>query len=417
VSPSNKLAPAVQSLPVSATLAINERSRALEDEGRHIFKLGLGQSPFPVPNHVVESLQAHAAQKDYLPVRGLPALRAAVRGYHKRHGVNDEESEIVVGPGSKELLFLVQLVLEAELLMPNPSWVSYGPQARILGRRVQWLHTRPEDRWLPKPDAIDQALEATRPDLALLLLNSPNNPTGCAFRDDELKDLAEKARERGIIILSDEIYGDLHHTGEHKSIATYYPEGTIVMGGLSKWCGAGGWRLGTAVFPKELRWVADAVAAVASETFTSVSAPIQHAAVTAFSQSDEMDLYLKRSREVLRRLGRSVVGLLEGAEVKVNDPQGAFYLLADFSPLRERLARRGVEDDETLCEKVLDDTGVAFLPGQAFGRKPEELTARLAYVNFDGSEALRQIDDAEGVPAACESTLDAFRKLANWLAD
>ncbi|MEM6732001.1 MAG: aminotransferase class I/II-fold pyridoxal phosphate-dependent enzyme, partial [Myxococcota bacterium] len=126
----------------SATLAINEHSRALEAAGRNVFKLGLGQSPFPVPPRVVEALRNHAAEKDYLPVRGLPALREAVAEFHRRSdGIDRAETSVLIGPGSKELMFLLQLAFDGTTLLPAPSWVSYEPQARITLRPVVRIDT------------------------------------------------------------------------------------------------------------------------------------------------------------------------------------------------------------------------------------------------------------------------------------
>jgi aspartate aminotransferase len=136
------LNPNVFGLSTSATLAINERSNELIAQGRKIFKLGLGQSPFPVPAIVVEALRAAAPQKDYTPVRGLRPLRDTVTEFlYRRHGIERARRQVLVGPGSKELIFLTQLAYAGELLVPSPSWVSYAPQARIIGRRVTWLPT------------------------------------------------------------------------------------------------------------------------------------------------------------------------------------------------------------------------------------------------------------------------------------
>src|SRR5690606_8107341 len=130
----------VRGLKQSATLAINERSNALRAQGRTVYKLGLGQSPFPVPGPVVASLQANAFQKDYLPVRGLAELCAAVADYYRlRRGVHITADDVLIGPGSKELMFLLQLVYYGDLVIPTPSWVSYAPQAHIIGRHVRWL--------------------------------------------------------------------------------------------------------------------------------------------------------------------------------------------------------------------------------------------------------------------------------------
>jgi len=273
----------VRGLGLSATLEINERSARLAREGRPVVRLGLGQSPFPVPDEVVEELRANAHRKDYLPVGGLRELQEAVARYHHRsQGIEVQGRDVLIGPGSKELMFILQLVHYGDLAIPTPSWVSYAPQAQIIGRRIRWLPTSPEHGHRLTPEALEAlcAEDPGRP--RVVILNYPGNPTGDTYPVDELKALARVARRHRVVLLSDEIYGELHHRGRHVSIARFYPEGTVVSSGLSKWCGAGGWRLGTFAFPPTLRWLQAAMAAVASETFTSTSAPIQHAAVRAF---------------------------------------------------------------------------------------------------------------------------------------
>src|SRR5262245_3384368 len=323
--------PRVENLEPSATLAIHETCARLRAQGRRIYQLGFGQSPFPVPDCVVEALQRNASRKAYLPVRGLPELREAVAAYHRRvNGVETGADDILIGPGSKELLFFLQLTCEADVLLPSPSWVSYAPQAGLAGRSVTWIPTRREDGWRLRAEHLDRVCREAAGRPRLLILNSPSNPTGLTLRDGELEALAAVAREHDLLILSDEIYGELHHAGGHRSMAGYAPERTIISAGLSKWCGAGGWRLGTFCFPRPLRALLESMANVASETFTSVSAPIQYAAVTAFQQSEEIAAYLRDSRRILRALGLTVSRRLQQAGVDVDVPEGAFYVFPDF---------------------------------------------------------------------------------------
>jgi aspartate aminotransferase len=191
-----------------------------------------------------------------------------------------------------------------------------------------------------------------------------------------------------MVILSDEIYGQLHHEGRHISIARFYPEGTVISSGLSKWCGAGGWRLGTFAFPPTLDWLMNSMAAVASETYTSVSAPIQYAAVRAFRGGIVIERYLCHARRILSYIAKRSTEILTKARIRVHFPAGAFYLFIDLSPFSESLRKKGITDSKTLCERLLQETGVAILPGVSFQRPATELTARLAFVNFDGSKAL-----------------------------
>lgn len=422
----------LQRLSPSATVAINERSNALRAEGRDIYKLGLGQSPFPVHEPVVASLREHAAEKDYLPVRGLLALREAVAAYHRRRGdVEASAAEVMIGPGSKELMFLLQLSLQAELLLPAPSWVSYAPQAAIVGRPCQYIDTRREDGFRLQADALDAYCRSQRDEDAasknsshttrLLVLNYPNNPTGMSYTSAELEAIAGVARAHGVLVLSDEIYGELNHEGAHVSIARFYPEGTIVSGGISKWCGAGGWRLGTFVFPSELHRLQAVMETAASETFTSVSAPIQYAAIEAYRETPALDDYLHRSRRVLKALGRFCASSLRAAGAHCPDPEGGFYLFPDLSELAPKLHARGISNSAKLCARLLEDTGVAVLPGSDFGRPAAELSLRLAYVDFDGAQALAAADpevaiDEAFLRAHSPRVVEAMARMTAWLA-
>lgn len=415
----------LRGLPRSATLAINERSKALQAEGRRVFRFGLGQSPFPVPEPVVQTLRDHAAEKDYLAVEGLPALREAVARFHREKDKAAVTADgVLIGPGSKELMFLLQVAFYGDLVVPTPCWVSYGPQARILGRKVVTLPTRWADRWRLMPRQIESMCRQDEQRPRVLILNYPGNPEGASYTTSELEEIAHVAREHRVIILSDEIYGLLNHKGDHVSIARYYPEGTIISGGLSKWCGAGGWRLGTFAFPSALGWLREAMAAAASETYTSVSAPIQYAAVTAFEGGPEIDHYLHHSRRVLHALGQWVAARLQSAGVRVHPPEGAFYLMLDFSGLRAELEARGVRGSRRLVARLLEEAGVAILPGADFEREDAELMARMAYVDFDGAAALAASEAVSPDLALgeaflkrhCANVVDGVEALVAWLA-
>ena len=383
------LNPAIRDLQPSATLLINERSRMLQKEGQSVYRLGFGQSPFPVPREVVESLQRYAHEKDYLPVKGLADLRAAVAGFNNRTlGIDSSADDILIGPGSKELIFLLQLAYQGELLLPSPSWVSYEPQAQINQKKVNWISTTATDGWCLRAEALEAACLQTSTKQKLLILNYPNNPTGTTYQSDQLEAIADVARRHGVLVLSDEIYGELHHSGQHQSLASYYPEGTIISGGLSKWCGAGGWRLGTFTFPSSYRWLLEVMAVIASETFSAVSAPIQYAAVTAFRGSPAIETYLDHSRQILKAAGHYVYRELKEAGLSMPAPQGGFYLIPDFSFFQDQLEAKGIYSSLALCESMLLETGVALLPGSVFGRPDHELTTRLSFVDFNGQKAL-----------------------------
>jgi len=419
-----RLSPAVRTLKPSATLAINEHTARLAAQGREVFRLGFGQSPFPVPEQVIAALRHHAPEKAYLPVLGLPQLREAVAGYYRRtEGLDISPARVMIGPGSKELMFLLQMACEFEVLIPAPSWVSYAPQAGLFTRNVRWLTTDLDNGWRMTPAQLSRVCSEDPGRPRLLILNHPGNPTGATYRPEQLEALADVAAQFGLLVLSDEIYSGMDFAGAHTSLAQYYPDGTIVSNGLSKWCGAGGWRLGAFVMPEPLDGLRDAMAAIASETFSAVAAPIQYAAITAFTGSDGIERYLADCRRILCALSRHVAQQLRAVGAEVCDAAGGFYLFPRFAGT-PAATTAAAKDSATFCDRILNDTGVAMLPGSDFGQPAGDLTARMALVDFDGTSALLGLTqgaaDAEPDVAFlrryCTAVMTGIDRLCTWLA-
>ncbi|MGB8714329.1 MAG: pyridoxal phosphate-dependent aminotransferase [Onishia taeanensis] len=379
----------------SDTLLINEQSRLREAGGERVIKFGFGQSPFPVFTPAVEALAAHAADKAYLPVQGLAAAREAVAAFHREvDGVNWQAGEMLLAPGSKLLLFALMKALpaDAEVLIPDPAWVSYAPQARMCNLATRRVTCSFESRWQVNAASLEEALsDRDEPNnrVRLLILNQPGNPTGLSLNHAEQAKLAEVARRHDLLVLSDEIYGVLDHDGSHRAFARDYPEGTVTTTGLSKWCGAGGWRLGAMHVPASLgEALFSRLLGIASETWSSVASPIQEAACVAYQRTPALDAYITRQRKILAEIGRWAAAELDDAAIRTHAPDGGFYLYPDFEAHREALAQRGITTGSELTEVLLDECGVALLPGSAFGAPAERLTVRLAYVDFDGAALL-----------------------------
>ena len=419
----------LRSVEKSQTLLLNEQSRNLETTGREVFKFGFGQSPFPPLEAAIEALRVHAGDKDYTSVQGLPELRARVAEFHASVDQIDTNAErVLIAPGSKILIYAVMAAFEkADVLMAAPAWVSYAPQARLLGHTPIKVDTTCEQRWRVLPEAIDRAVKSKAdPSVpSVLILNFPGNPDGQSYADDELRELAQAFRLHNILVISDEIYGLLHHEGQHVSLARHYPEGSIVTSGLSKWCGAGGWRLGVALLPQSLEGAfKETLLGIASETYSCATLPVQHAACQAYQWNEGTRDYLAHQRRLLSSVGNWLANQLIEAKVAVHRPTGGFYLFPDFSPQAEKMRRAGIHTSQILCERLLADTGVALLPGDAFGMAPERLCARLAYVEFDGRDALkasREIGlgralDANALQAIFPKTIRGTQRLTQWLA-
>jgi aspartate/methionine/tyrosine aminotransferase len=413
----------IKNLIPSSTLRMNELSQQLEQAGQTIYKLGFGQSPFPVPAIMVRALQQHAAQKAYLPVTGLPELRAVIAQYYQRsQQLNCAAANILIAPGSKMLLYATQLAYDADLLLPAPSWVSYAPQAQIIGRKTHWLPTTEADGWRLSAATLEAFCQQDAQP-KILVLNYPNNPVGNTYTAEHLKALAAVAQQHKVLILSDEIYGELNHKGEHVSIAQFYPNGTIITGGLSKWAGAGGWRFGTAVFPEELKDLQTVVQTIASETYSSTAAPIQYAAIEAYKEHTELETYRVNARRILTTIGNYIYQRLHKMGITTPKPEGGFYFFINFEQHRALLQSRGIQNSTQLSEAALNEANVAMLPGVDFGRQPEELVFRIAYVDFDGEQALKAVEDyyenkeldMDFITQYAPKMIGAMDSLENWL--
>ena len=399
----------VKNLKPSSTLRINEISRKLELEGKKIYKFGFGQSPFQVPEDVVSELKNSAHQNKYLPMQGLDELRTVVSKYeNKKKNQNYKAENVIIGPGTKELMFLLQILFDGEILLPAPSWVSYAPQSIISRNKFHWIETTSENNWFPTAEEIEKIILKNKNQKYLLFLNSPNNPSGQICSN--LKEISNVAKKYDILILSDEIYSELSFNNNYKSISEFYPEKTIISNGLSKWCGAGGWRLGYFLIPDVLKELTKSLKILASETFSSVSAPIQYSAIAAYENNHEE--YINNSRLILKEVGEYVYYNLKSNKININKPQGGFYLMPEFLVTK-------FSTSEEMCSDILKETGVALLPGSDFGFSKERMIARLSFTDFDGNEFMNSIKqnkkiDLNLISKLAPKIIEGTKKLKSW---
>ena len=400
----------IKNLSLSATLKINEISKNLEKKGKKIIKFGFGESPFQVPDKIVEVLKKNAHQKSYLPIQGLDELRDAIAKYEsKKKNKNFKSDQIIVGPGSKELMFLLHISFDGEIILPSPSWVSYKPQSIIADNRYHWIDTAAENNWYPTAESIEDLVLKDREKKYLLILNSPNNPTGQVCKN--LKEISEVIKKHQIIVLSDEIYSELTFNENYKSISNYCSDKVIISNGLSKWCGAGGWRLGYFIIPNDLNQLKNSMKVLASETFSSVSSPIQYAAISAFKK-DHSD-YILKSKKILKGIGEYVYQNLKSNNVIMNKPMGGFYLMPEF-------LNKKFKTSAEMCTDLLNKKGVTTLPGSDFGFLNDKMIARISYTDFDGKNFMSNINsdtniDENLINRFAPNIVEGTKRLKDWV--
>ena len=395
-------------LKPSATLAINEESNRLKKTGKKVYKFGFGQSPFPIPKNIVLELKNNASKNKYLPMQGLEELRIAIATYLNNYNHNFQSDDIVIGPGTKELMLLTHIAFNGEIILPAPSWVSYQPQALIAKNKVHWIQTSSNSNWFPTAQQLEDKVKSIKNKNLLLILNSPNNPSGTVCKN--LREIAKISKKYKLTIVSDEIYSNLTFNNKYESISNFYPEGTIVSSGLSKWCGAGGWRLGYFAIPRELKELKNSLKILNSESFTSVSAPIQYAAIEAYT--GDYSTYLEKVKKILFCVGMYVYDNLKSNAINVLKPEGGFYLFPEFINAK-------FSSSSEMCKDILKKTGVALLPGSDFGLNSKIMIARLSYTDFDGEIFLKNTSgsknlDTDDIKKYAPNIVDGISKLKEW---
>ncbi len=401
---------AIKNLSLSATLKINEKSKVIENEGKNIIKFGFGQSPFPVPITIVEELKKNAHRKSYLPIQGLDKLRDSIAKYEsKKKNYNFNSDQIIVGPGTKELMFLMHLAFEGEVLLSAPSWVSYKPQSIIAKNKYHWIQTSAVNNWFPKAKEIEKKILKKPDKKYILFLNSPNNPSGQVCKN--LKEISLIIKKYNILVLSDEIYSELTFDGNYISIFEHCPDNVIISNGLSKWCGAGGWRLGYFVIPKNKIELLKSMKVLASETFSAVSSPIQFAAISAFNSNHEE--YILKSKKILKAVGEYVYRNLSSNNIIMNKPMGGFYLLPEF-------LNKKFDSSSMLCDEILANLNIALLPGSDFGFDQKRMIVRLSFTDFDGDTFMKNINEKtdindELIKLYAPKVVEGVNKLKSWV--
>jgi aspartate/methionine/tyrosine aminotransferase len=340
-------------------LSVYARARELEREGRSIIHLELGEPDFHPAVPVREALKTaiDAGRDRYCPVAGVPALREALAAYlHDTRNLNISPDQVVIAPGCKIALFMALFALldsGDEVLYPDPGFPGYASITLGLGGIPVPFELSERTRLQPDPDEISSKIT---PRTKVLITNSPANPTGTVYRDEVQSRLAEIAVEHDLLVLSDEIYARLIYQGEYISMLSYpgMGERTLIIDGFSKSFAMTGWRLGYAVAPSR---IVPALEMLAVNSYTCVAEFTQYAAIEALRDRENatggmLGEFRNRLEQFVRDLNR-----VPGFRCFV--PDGAFYAWVN-------VADTGTTAEQ-ICRIMLEEAGVAAIPGSAFG--------------------------------------------------
>jgi len=401
-----KISQSIQNLPHSPTLWANDLVHEKRAQGETVYHMGFGESPFPVPKRLKKALAAAAYRCEYLPAQGLKELIEVVRDYYRPllgdHFI--DHSDIVIAPGTKMILFAMQMAVEGDLLMPVPSWVSYEPQAKMLHTDAIKIPTTLDDEGYhidaqQLRDVITQARAAGK-NPTKIIINSPNNPTGLNIPEDELEAIAQVCRDESILIISDEIYGLVSSGDAYSSISKFAPDITVVSTGISKHLSLGGWRLGIGFIPKGVEDLYPAMRHIISETWSCLSAPIQQACVEAYKGHKDIENHAQACTAIHSHMNKTISQGLKDLGIDCPMNQGAFYNYPNFKPFKEELAAKGIHTSKDLHEHLLNNYNLATLAGVGFGADADVLTLRLSGCDYNGTAALKAYQAGKTLDAA-----------------
>jgi len=365
-----QLAPRLNNITPSLTLAIDSKAKALLAEGVNVCSFAAGEPDFETPAHIKEAAfkAIESNFTHYTPSSGIPELREAIsQKFKTENGLDYAPSEIIVSNGAKQSCFnaIMACVGEGdEVIIPAPYWLSYPEMVRLAGAEPVIIPTTAEKNW--KITAEDFA-NAMSPRTKMIIINSPGNPTGAVYTEEELRAIVEVAADEEILILSDEIYEHLVYDDvKHVSVASLTPEArdlTITVNGFSKAYAMTGWRLGYLGAPKK---IAQAIDSLQSHSTSGPCSFAQKGAVAALTSSQQCVHDMREEFNIRREyMFQRISNMTNLSAVK---PEGAFYILASIDKL-------GLSSSN-FADRLLSKANVAVVPGIAFG---DDKTIRLSY--------------------------------------
>lgn len=356
-----RIADRAKVLSPSLTLAIDSKAKAMKAEGIDVVGFGAGEPDFDTPQHIKDACAAALAAgfTKYTPAAGIPELRQAIADKHKReNGLTYKPSQIIVSCGGKHSCYNVILATcqeGDEVIIPAPYWLSYPEMVKLASAKPVIIETSDKTEFKVTPAQLRAAIT---PNTRLFILNSPSNPTGSVYTPDEIKALGDVCVEKGVLIMSDEIYEHLTYDGAvTKSVASFSPahfEHTIIVHGFAKAWSMTGWRLGWTAAPEPIAKAIDAIQGHSTSNPTSFA---QKGAVAALTGSQEH--LPKWLAEFAKRRSYAHAKLNAMPGVTCANAKGAFYLFPNISGT-------GLKSTE-FCARLLEQEKVAAVPGIAFG--------------------------------------------------
>ncbi len=373
-----KLADKFSSVKPSATLAINAKTLELKSQGKEIISLAVGEPDFNTPKHICDAAKAAIDEgfTRYTAVAGIMSLRKAVANYYnKEYGSSLIAEHVTISNGGKQPLYnIMQALLNTsdEVLIPSPYWVSYPDMVALAGAVPIEIPATVEQDFKISPSLLEKYIS---PKSKILIMNSPSNPTGAIYSQEEFDDIMELAIKKGLFVISDEIYDQLVYDGNKSATAVHwfekYPEQVAICNGVSKSYAMTGWRVGYSIACRDL---AKAIENLQGQSTSNICSIAQRAALAALEGPTDFMHDMRVAFTRRRDLGLKIIQSWDKAICP--KPGGAFYFFIDV----HGYFRPGFSNDTEVCTSLLEKAQVAVVPGSAFGN---ERCIRLSYALAD----------------------------------
>lgn len=396
-----KISERAKNLKPSATLAVDAKAKILKAKGIDVINLSAGEPDFDTPEHIKDEAKRalDSGFTKYLPSQGLLSLREAICKRLKiDYGFDYHPDEVLVTTGAKQAIFnflLATLDKEDEVIILSPYWVSYPEMVELVGGRPVIVYSSMEKRFEPSISDIEKSITSKT---VGIILNSPSNPTGLIYTKSFLKDLANLVKEKGLWVLSDDIYDKLRFDGAPPtnilSIAPELRDQVFMVNGVSKTYAMTGWRIGWLIGPKEIIKICVNIQSQSTSHATSFAQKASEIALTSSQEvvNEMRNAFAKRAKLLSEEL-KKIPG------IEFIQPEGAFYLFAKVSSYygKKTLDGKEINDSVSFCEYLLEEAKVAVVPGIAFGHD------EFIRISFANSE--------ENLVKGCKRIKNALEKL------
>lgn len=362
---------------VSATLACQEIMAERKKKNLKVYDFGLGANPVKQPQFFVDAISKYAHLKHYTTAKGIPELATTLK---KQYSTNTYQvSNILVGNGLKELLYIIQLSFDGIIYHITPSWVSYKEQIKVANKlpNLVEIEASIENNFKITKEQLETNLQKYQDKNKMIIFNNPNNPTGILYTPEEVKELAEICNKYNTVVMADEIYMNISHFNPFQTIADFIPHLTIRGSSVSKDLACGGYRLGWLTFPKELNELYDISLSNAVSIYSCTCTPIQYA--TNDILNTDLTEFFNYQNNLFKQITETSCGILSKSEIKFVKPTSAWYVFLNFDNYTEKLNKKDIITSQDLSMYLINNIGIVAVPGESFN--VPGLNLRLSFVD------------------------------------